>query len=53
MHSVIDQYYKLRVLYKVAAKGLLGSKDSIGVASVDYLMYAGYINMAHHWYFYI
>lgn len=33
----------------IAAKGQFVSKDAIGVASVDYLMYAGYIHMAFHW----
>eukprot|EP00040_Diaphanoeca_grandis_P033301 m.203731 g.203731 ORF g.203731 m.203731 type:complete len:654 (-) comp32862_c0_seq1:350-2311(-) len=45
MHTAEWQYNT----YKVAAKGMLGSKDAIGIASVDYLMYAGYVNMAHHW----
>jgi len=25
------------------------NKDAIGSASVDYLLYAGYVSMAHHW----
>merc|ERR1711990_1233672 len=25
------------------------NKDAIGVASVDYLMYAGYVQLAYHW----
>ena len=29
--------------------GALKNKDAIGVASVDYLMYAGYVNMGFHW----
>lgn len=24
-------------------------KDAIGIAGVDYLMYAGYVQMAYHW----
>lgn len=33
----------------IGVKAQFGSKDVIGVASVDYLMYAGYIHMAYHW----
>ena len=25
------------------------NKDAIGVASVDYLMYSGYVQLAYHW----
>lgn len=34
--------------YKIAAKAGF-NRDAVGVASVDYLMYAGYIHMAYHW----
>merc|ERR1711871_1163278 len=29
--------------------GARNDLDSLGVASVDYLMYSGYVSMAHHW----
>ena len=31
------------------AKAASSNKDAVGVASVDYLMYAGYVQMAYHW----
>ena len=34
--------------YRIAARAG-GDKDSLGVASVDYLMYAGYQHMGLHW----
>jgi len=34
--------------YRIAGKGM-ADKDAIGVASVPYLMYAGYVQMAYHW----
>lgn len=34
--------------YKIAM-GARSNLDSLGVASVDYLMYAGYVTMAQHW----
>lgn len=43
-HAIEWQY----LTYKIAAKAAK-NKDVIGHASVDYLMYAGYIHMAHHW----
>eukprot|EP00039_Didymoeca_costata_P024891 m.11818 g.11818 ORF g.11818 m.11818 type:complete len:660 (-) comp4528_c0_seq2:910-2889(-) len=33
----------------IAAKAQFVSRDAIGVASVDYLMYSGYIHMGYHW----
>jgi hypothetical protein len=33
------------------AKGAMADKESIGVASVDYLMYSGYVTLACHWLF--
>jgi len=35
--------------FGLAIKAGVQSKDVIGVAMVDYLMYAGYIHMAYHW----
>jgi alkylation response protein AidB-like acyl-CoA dehydrogenase len=34
--------------YRIASKGQ-SNRDCIGLASQDYLMVAGYINMGHHW----
>ena len=34
--------------YKIGAAAA-SNRDAIGVASVDYLMYSGYITMAEHW----
>eukprot|EP00164_Ancoracysta_twista_P005541 GFYU01007599.1.p1 GENE.GFYU01007599.1~~GFYU01007599.1.p1 ORF type:complete len:299 (-),score=115.14 GFYU01007599.1:211-993(-) len=34
--------------YRIAM-GAASNKDVIGVASVDYLMYSGYVSMGHHW----
>jgi len=31
------------------ASGALKDKESVGVASVDYLMYSGYVTLAYHW----
>ncbi len=34
--------------YRIGAKAA-SDRDSVGLASQDYLMYSGYVNMAHHW----
>lgn len=34
--------------YKIGASAA-SNRDAIGVASVDYLMYSGYVTMAEHW----
>jgi len=34
--------------YKIGASAA-NNRDAIGVASVDYLMYSGYVTMAEHW----
>ena len=34
--------------YKIGADAS-SNRDALGVASVDYLMYSGYVSMAHHW----
>ena len=34
--------------YRIGAKAS-SDRDSVGLASQDYLMYSGYVNMAHHW----
>eukprot|EP00041_Stephanoeca_diplocostata_P018287 m.381813 g.381813 ORF g.381813 m.381813 type:complete len:105 (+) comp20970_c1_seq13:1828-2142(+) len=34
--------------YRIAGKAMK-DKDAIGIAGVDYLMYAGYVQMAYHW----
>lgn len=39
----------LKLTYQIAAKARGGDKDALGVASVDYLMYAGYVSMAQQW----
>jgi alkylation response protein AidB-like acyl-CoA dehydrogenase len=36
------------ITYKVGAD-TASNKDALGIASVDYLMYSGYVGMAHHW----
>jgi len=43
-HTMEWQYLTYRI--GMAAKK---NKDAIGAASVDYLMYSGYVTMAHHW----
>lgn len=35
--------------FRIAARAQRQSYDAIGVASVDYLMYAGYITLGEHW----
>lgn len=35
--------------YRIAAKAGTESKEIIGSASVDYLMYSGYVTLAAHW----
>jgi hypothetical protein len=42
-HSMEWQY----LTYKIAAKAMK-NKDVVGIASVDYLMFAGYVTMAYH-----
>ena len=36
------------ITFKVGAD-TASNKDALGIASVDYLMYSGYVSMAHHW----
>jgi hypothetical protein len=36
------------ITYKIGAD-TASNKDALGIASVDYLMYSGYVGMAHHW----
>jgi len=43
-HTAEWQY----LTYKIAMAASK-DKDSVGAASVDYLMYSGYVSMAHHW----
>lgn len=43
-HTLKWQWMTFRILGKAGF-----NKDAIGIASVDYLMYAGYVNMAQHW----
>lgn len=43
-HAAKWQLMTLRILGKT-----MRNKDALGVASVDYLMYSGYVNMGLHW----
>lgn len=46
MHLAEWQY----ITYRLAAKATVGKdRDALGVASVPFLMYAGYVQMAYHW----
>ena len=36
------------ITYRIAAMAMK-NKDQVGVAAEDYLMYGGYVNLAHHW----
>jgi len=47
--SVMWQTAKWQFMTWRILAGALKNKDAIGVASVDYLMYAGYVNMGFHW----
>ena len=35
--------------YRTAARAGYDSKDAISAASVDYLLFGGYVSLAHHW----
>merc|ERR1712194_138860 len=43
-HVLEMQYLTAKIAIKAAK-----NKDNIGVASEDFLMYAGYVSMASHW----
>lgn len=45
LRHAIEWHY---LTYRIAAKAA-SNKDAIGVASVDYLMYSGYVSLAYHW----
>ena len=47
--SLLKETAKLHMhSYRIGAKAS-SDRDSVGLASQDYLMYSGYVNMAHHW----
>jgi len=50
-HGISLMYHALEwqyITYKIAAMAMK-NKDQVGVAAEDYLMYGGYVNLAHHW----
>ncbi len=50
-HGMSLMYHALEwqlITYRIAAMAMK-NKDQVGVAAEDYLMYGGYVNLAHHW----
>ena len=50
-HGMSLMYHAMEwqlITYRIAAMAMK-NKDQVGVAAEDYLMYGGYVNLAHHW----